>query len=48
MLSCLPHNKIVQPDETDVKCYILLKYLCYACYRDKVYTGHALYIDSLP
>ena len=24
--------------------YILLKYLCYACYRDKVYTEHAIYI----
>ena len=34
-------HKIVQPDETNNKCYILQKYLCYACYRDKVYTGHA-------
>ena len=23
-----------------------LKYLCYACYRDKVYTGHALDIEG--
>ena len=35
-------HKIVKPDETDDKCYILLKYSCYACFRDKVYTGHAL------
>ena len=30
----------------DDKCYILLKYLCYACYRDKVYTGHALDLEG--
>ena len=35
-------RKIVKPDETDDKCYILLKYLCYAYYQDKVLTGHAL------
>ena len=35
-------HKIVQPGETDDKCYILLKYLCYECYRDKLYTGNAL------
>ena len=35
-------HKIVLPDETDDKCYILLKYLCYTCYQDKVYTGHAI------
>ena len=39
-------HKIVLPDETDDKCYILLKYLCYACYRAKVYTGHALDIEG--
>ena len=37
---------IVYQDETDGKCYILLKYLCHACYRDKVYTGHALDIEG--
>ena len=39
-------HKIVLPDETDEKCYILQKYLCDACYRDKVYTGHALDIEG--
>ena len=38
--------KIVKPEETDDKCYILLKYLCYACYRDRVFTGHALDIEG--
>ena len=39
-------GKIVYPDETDDKCYILQKYLLHACYRDKVYTGHALDIEG--
>ena len=37
---------IVYQDETDDKCYIFLKYLCHACYRDKMYTGHALDIEG--
>ena len=39
-------TKIVYPDETDDKCTIHLKYLCYACYGDKVYAGHALDIEG--
>ena len=39
-------GKIVYPDETDRKCYILQKYLCHACYRDKVYTWHILDIEG--
>ena len=41
MLSCFSTSQNCLPDETDDKCYILLKYLCYAFYRNKVYTGHA-------
>ena len=37
---------IIYQDETDDKCYILLKYLCHACCGDKVYTGHALDIEG--
>ena len=39
-------KKIVYPDETDDKCDILLKYLWYAFYPDKVYAGHALDIEG--
>ena len=42
MLSCF----ITSQNCTDDKCYILIKYLCCACYRDKVYTGHALDIEG--
>ena len=46
MLSRFITSQNVYPDETDDKCYILPKYLCYACYIDKVYTGHALDIEG--
>ena len=35
-------HKIVDPDETDAKYYIRLKYSCYACYQDTLYTRNAL------
>ena len=35
-------HKIVSPNETDYKSYILFKYSCYARYQDKMYTRHAL------
>ena len=35
-------HKIVEEGKTDVKCNILLKLSCYACYQDKLYTRHAL------
>ena len=43
MLSCFITSQIVYADDTDDKCYSLLKHVCYMyeCYRDKVYTGHA-------
>ena len=43
MLSCfITSQNCILPDKTDDKFYILEEYLCYACYRDKVYTGLAL------
>ena len=39
-------RKIVEPDETDDKCNILLKCSCYACYQDKLYTIHDLDIKG--
>ena len=30
----------------DDKCYNLQKYLCYACYRDNMFIGHALDIEG--
>ena len=40
------HVSLLHKNETDDKCYILLKYLCHACYRNKMYTGHALDIEG--
>ena len=42
-------HKIVEPGKTDDKCNFLLKYSCYACHQDKLFSTHTLdKKDSLP